>query len=341
MTALALPLIELLKITRPPASKQSGVNFVVIVGVVSGIITIAGAFIGIARIGEKGREKKINRRVNELVAKQLDAEKIEQSAKAAKAHAERVQDELARLNDAKETLGHQISQIPQEVDRLLRISQLEQLATRISRDFKEYISIQQDLQGTGTAGALDVRIRDVIEHEILPMQRRVDRRNTYIFVLVVLLLALSLSPIRASDLVYNYFSILGNSPNWTSDSPIWMIAIGGSVIALLFLAASSLSSRLERYMYALGRSFYIIGLSLPLILTIALGYYWRDDALAGACAPYACGYPAFPYTAASIAFNVAPILGGLLLISIVSLARNRYRKPKLFTTPYWHAQGPT
>jgi hypothetical protein len=328
MSPLAVSLIDLLKLSSSPPPKQPGTNWVVVIGVVGSLVTIGGAFIGLAGYSDRRKQRKRSHLVNELLDEKLDAEEIEKDTIAAKEKAEEAKDELTSLREVRDDLSDQIALVPEEVDRLVQARQLEQLAARLSKDFKEYASIEDGLRER-KPGALDLRIRDVIEHEMLPLQNRLERRNAYILALVVLSLALSLSPIRISYLIYSYFYILGGSPNWASDDPAWMIVIGSTIIALLIFAATPLSSMVQKYVAALGKYRFIIGLAFALIVSIILGYYWRDYAVENGCTPYPCGYPRFPYTTAGIVFNIAPLLGGLLLVSIVSLNRNRAIKRKL------------
>ena len=336
MSPLAVSLIDLLNPSPSPspspAPKQSGIDPWAIIGIVASILTIGTAFVGLARYRENRKQRKAGRLVNELVGKLLDAEEIERNTKATKEQAEEAKSELASLREVIDDLSHRISLVPEQVDRLVQARQLEQLSARLSKDFKEYARIEQELQER-RAGTLDARIHEVIEHEMLPAQNRLERRNAYILGLVALSLALSLVPIRISYLVYNYFDILGGSPNWNSDDPAWMIVIGSTLVALLVFAASSLSSMIEKYLVALGKYRFIIGFGLALVIAIALGYYWRDSSSAAGCYPIPCGYPTLPYVAAGIAFNFSPVLGGMLLVSIVSLNRNKSIKRKLLARP--------
>ncbi len=340
MSLLATSIADLLKPSPSPSPspKQSSLDLTVLIGVVSGIVTIVTAILATTRFFSRSRRRKerVDRRIDEIVQRQLEAEDIEESVKEAEEHAKKAEDELARLREVRDDLSHQISQLPQEADRLFLGKQLEQLAERLSKDFREYISIERKLQAPKTAGLLDARIREIIEQDMLPVMTKRERLTTYVFVLLILSLAINLSPIRVSGYIWDYFNILSDSLNWTTGSQALMIALGSLVIALFIFGASSLSTTIENYLLTLGKYRFVISLSLALVIAVILGYAFRDAALAAlanSCYPISCGFPNGPFTGADISFNVAPVLGGILLVAIVNTRRNRSANSKLLAKP--------
>ena len=162
----------------------------------------------------------------------------------------------------------------------------------------------------------------MIESSILPVQKKRERRNSYILLILISLLILNLSPIHLSDYILRYFNILSNSPEWTPDSPWWMIVFGSAAVAALLWFASSSMSKVQKYIARLPWTPLAIISVVLLVASIALGYNFRDDAATGACYPYSCGYPSVPYIAAGVAYNLAPVWGGFLLFSIIRARQN-------------------
>jgi len=301
--------------THPSSPKSTGLNWwqaIVAIGVVLGIMVGLGTFID---WGGRIRNRRINKTVDELVRSKLKADDIE--------------GRLAELTQLNDSLRNQIGRVPDEANRLFLESRLEQLATGIARDFEEYLSVQRQLETAGSATVLDPRIRDAIESTILPPQRRRDRRIVYILVLLAAALALNLSPLNPNVFVYHYFSILSDSPDWTSDSPVWAITIGGLAIALILLFVSELSTRFQSVVNVLRRWPWIAGLCTLIAVSIALGYWMRDVIVAQQCFPITCSATDSGswFTGAGIAFNAAPIIGGFLLAALISRPWRKRRIP--------------
>lgn len=183
------------------------------------------------------------------------------------------------------------------------------------------MSIERQLHVLEPVTTLDARVREAVESSIVPVQKQRERRNIYIFLILVLLLIVNLSPIPLSYLVERYFNVLGNSTDWTSDSPAWMILFGSFAVVLLILFASSLLPIVHKYLTRIVRPIFLFGSSLLFVILVSLGYYWRENAVPRACYPVSCGFPQGAYAAASIAFNLAPIFGGLLLVEIFYFGR--------------------
>jgi hypothetical protein len=201
------------------------------------ILTILGSFAGVASFISRLKLRRAERRVYEAALTQIKAEDAAKSAEEAK---EKAGKEVANLREEKNTLSLEIGKLPQEANRLYLIKQLETLASGLNSDFKEYVSIERQLHALEPVTTLDARVREAVEVAIVPVQKQRERRNTYVFLLLVFLLVVNLSPIPLNYLVERYFNVLGNSPNWTSDSPAWMIGFGSFAVVLLLLFASSL-----------------------------------------------------------------------------------------------------
>ncbi|SRR6266496_700906 len=306
---LAISITELLTPTPTAPPKASGVNIWAIVVAASVLLTIIGSVIGSVAYINRYRQRSVERRINEIVQSQLDAESAEKSKKE-------VEEELQSLRGVRDDLSLQISRLPQEANKMFLVRQLEELASSINKDFNEYKTIEAKLQATETAATLDPKIREVIESAILPIQKQRERRNSYVLLILIALLVFNLSPIYVGSYVSRYFNILGDSPDWTWDSSAWMIVFGTLAVAFIFLGAAALSPLTQRYTAWLGRRVFVMAFVFLFIAAIILGYYWRENALSAACHPYPCGYPPLPYTGAGIAFNAAPILGGLLIFLI-------------------------
>lgn len=279
----------------------------VIIGVVSGVVALFPLVAGYRR---RKRRREVQDRIEQIVETQLDAEGAERSK-------EKAEEELQGLELAKAKLEIEIQQVHQQVDRMVLERQLSGLADSISKDFTEFKIIEAKLQSAQSTTTLDPKIREAIEAEMLPVHRQQGRRNTFILLVLVALLALSLSPINVSSLVRQYFSVLANSPNWTADAPAWMMALGSVVIALVLFWLYLLSSAIQRYAARLERVIFIAVISVLFAAAVALGYFFWEDAVSALCSPESCGYSLLDANSAAIAFNAASILGGLLLFLVI------------------------
>jgi hypothetical protein len=299
-----------------PHSAQSSINPWVVVVTASVIITVVGGAIGILSYVSRYGQRKVERRVNQIVQAQLDAEDAEQNK-------QKVKQELNRLREAKEKLEEEIRQVPKEANRLFLEKQLKELADSISKDFSEFKSVEAKLRSEQVATTLDPQIREAIETGMLPIRRQQERRNTYVLLILVALLALNLSPVSVSYYVNRYFSVFANSPYWTADAPAWMPTFGALVVAFVFFCLSSLSPGIQKYVARLERTIFMVAVGTLFVAAIALGYYLRSAALSTLCYPYC--FPLRDTNGASISFNVASILGGLMVFLILD------RRPKILS----------
>jgi hypothetical protein len=300
--------MAVLLVLQSPAPKQTGVQVWPLIVGASVIATLLGAAIGIASTITRYRLRRVEQRVYEIAEAQLGAEDAE--------------GKLRRLTQLNQALEDQLSKVPLEANRLFLARRMEQLSTSISRDFHEYVSIEQQLKPKIIEPRLDPLIREAIEQAIVPLQKRRDRQTIYIVVLLLALIALTLSPIQPNYLAWRYFNALDYSWNWTPDSPAWMIGIGGLIVAFIISAASSLSTRSYALVARLRRSkIVILGLTAALVVLIALGYYCRYNITT--CAPLSCDQAGIstPYDPAGIFFNFATLAAGCLFVVILGLGR--------------------
>lgn len=311
-------IIAITTVTHIAQAKHTGISPWAVVVTASVIIGIVAGVIGVLSYINYYRQRRVDREIIEIAKSNVGAKDAEKSKRE-------TEQEVQQLKGLRDKLSRQISQLPGEANRLFLERQLEELVRNISKDFKEYETIKTRLQSAATSSTLDPQIRRVIKSSILPVQKERERRNGYILLTLILLLALNLSPVRISDYVWKYFNALSDSPEWTMDSPAWMIAFGSIAIAVLFWCAYSLIPKFQKYVLKLRWTALVITSAGLLISLIILGYNFRDEAAGLACSPVSCGYPPVPYTAAGIAFNLAPICGGLFLFLIFKL------RPKIFS----------
>jgi len=180
--------LDLAKATAPHQTGLQPWQLVVAISVVLGIVVGLGSFVDWS---SRIRNRRVDKRVLELVRDQLTAEDIEGRLK-----------ELVQLN---RSLRQQIEGLPAEANRLFLQQRIDALATSIAHDFEEYQSLELASGTSASSPALDPMIRQAIEQNMVSPQRRRDRRNIYILVLLGLLVAINFIPISVSGLVYQYF----------------------------------------------------------------------------------------------------------------------------------------
>jgi hypothetical protein len=305
----AVAIITPITLSAPrPAPQSTGIplwQIIVALGVILGILVALGNFVD---WGSRLRNRRADKRMRELVNAQLKAEDIEGRL-----------DKLTQLSD---TLQKQIDAVPDEANRLFLNRRIEYLAASIARDFEEYRTTERELQRPDLSPVLDPTIRDVIQRTILPGQRTRERRNVYVLALLLALVVLNLSPINVSSLIYQYFSILGNSANWTVATIAASVSISTLVVTVILMFASELYPPLKKEFDKQRRLVWFI---IPVILVVAaitLGFWWRAYVASQECFPYACS----PFTASgqndasAIAFNIAPIIAGIWLVSMLRIA---------------------
>ena len=293
-------------------SKSSGVTLWAVIVAVSVILGIPGGVITIFALFNSYKQRKVDREIIELAKSNIGAKEAE------KKKIETEQD-LQQLKRVRDDLSRQIARLPEEANRLFLEKQLEALTRNISRDVKEYESIKSRLQSAATTSTLDPQIMKIVKGSVLPAQKERERRVGYILLILILLLVLNLSPIHPGDYVWRYFNILSDSPDWTSDSPAWMISFGSVAVAVLLWCAHSLLPKFQIYIARLRwATLTVTSAGLLTVITI-LGYNFRDDVASASCAPDSCGYPTVPFSLAGISFNLAPILGGLFLFILFKL----------------------
>jgi hypothetical protein len=271
--------------------KASGINpwaaavaASVIIGIVAGIIAVF-SFIN------SYKQRRVDREIIELAKSNVGARDAEKNKKE-------TEQELQQLKGLRDSLSQQIGQLPEEANKLFLERQLEELARNISKDFVEYETIENRLQSAAATSTLDPQIREIIKSSILPVQKERERRNGYILLILILLLVLNLSPIRISDYIWRYFNALSDSPDWTMETPAWMIIFGSTAVAALLWCAHSLIPRFQKYIAKLRWMALAATSAALLISSIILGYNFRDEAagLAGFE-----GYPPVPYTQCRLA----------------------------------------
>lgn len=301
------PLPVLLASAKTAASHPGGIQPWQLIVAVSVVITLVVGLGSFVDWGNRIRNRRVDRRILELVTDQLMAEDIEG----------RVQ-QLGELN---RKLQRQIDGLPAEANRLFLQQRMDVLATSIAQDFEEYRSLEVAIGTSASSTALDPMIRQAIEQNMLSPQKRRDRRNLYVLVLLGLLIALNLLPISVSGLVYQYFGVLGDSPYSPGADVVGLIFIGSLVIALVLLFVAELSTWLLRALDRLQGRRWLIGLAVAIVLVAAAGYWFRYFLLSQACFPIGCYPSPGTYALAGVALNLEPLLVGL---SLAVLARRAW-----------------
>lgn len=323
VATLSMTFVAVGHVAKP---KASGISLWAVVVAIGVIVGIPASVIGILSYVDYRRQRRVDREIIEFAKSSVEAKNAQKKRRETEQDLKETERDLEQLKGLRDDLSRQIAELPREANRLFLERQLEVLAGNISKDFSEYQSIEARLSSVETASALDPRIRGAIETSILPVQKERERRNGYILLILILLLLLNLSPIRISDYVWRYFNVLSDSPDWTPDSPQWMIVFGSLVVTGLLWCAYSLIPRFQKIMFNLQRIPFAVASASLLVIAIILGYNFRDDAASSACYPDYCGYPPVPYVLACIAFNLAPLFGGLFLFLIFKLLW-----PKMFS----------
>jgi hypothetical protein len=143
------------------------------------------------------------------------------------------------------------------------------------------------------------------------------------------LVALNLSPISISSIIYQYFSVLANSAAWTASTIAVSIATSTFVFTIIFMFASELYTPLKEFFDKQRRLIWYIAPVILVGVLVALGFWWRDSVLYQECHPYACFSDASPVPgdASAIALNIAPLIAGVWLFAILRIA-NRARSKK-------------
>jgi len=298
-----------------PAPQSAGIQLwqvIVAFGVILGIIVGLGTFLD---WGSKIRNRRVDEEVREMARAKLEAEDIKSKL-----------DGLTQLSD---TLQKQIDAVPKQADRLFLERRMESLAASITRDFDEYRDAEIRLQAPDLSPVFDPVIREAIQRAIVPGQRTRERRNVYVLVLLVTLVALNLSPISISSIIYQYFSVLADSAAWTASTIAVSIATSTLIFTIIFMFASELYTPLKEFFDKQRRLIWYIA---PLILVgvlVALGFWLRESVLYQECHPYACFSDASPVPndASAIALNIAPLIAGVWLFAILRIA-NRARSKK-------------
>ena len=298
-----------------PAPESSGIQLwqvIVAFGVVLGIIVGLGTFLD---WGSKIKNHRVDEEVREMARAKLEAEDIKGKL-----------DGLTQLSD---TLQKQIDAVPKQADRLFLERRMESLAASITRDFDEYRDAETRLQAPDLSPKLDPVIREAIQHAIVPGQRTRERRNVYVLVLLVALIALNLSPISISSIIYQYFSVLAESANWTASTIAVSIATSTLIFTIILMFASELYVPFKEFFDKRRRLVWYIAPVVLVGVLVALGFWWRENVLYQECHPYACFSDASPVQndASAIALNIAPLIAGAWLLAILRIA-NRVRNKK-------------
>jgi hypothetical protein len=291
-----------------PGQQSTGIQLwqiIVAFGVILGIIVGLGSFLD---WGSRFRNRRVDEKMREMVRDQLKAQDIEGQL-----------DKLTQLNDS---LQKQIDAVPGEANRLFLRRRMEHLAASITRDFEEYRAAERKLQAPDLSPILNPVIKDAIQRTIIPGQRTRERRNIYMLVLLLALVALNLSPINVSSLIYQYFSILAYSAGWTVATIAVSISISALIFTIIFMFASELYPPLKEEFDKRRRP---IWFAIPAILVgaaITLGYWWRANVISEQCAPGGCYEisSSGPNIGSAVAFNVAPLIAGVWLVALLRIA---------------------
>jgi hypothetical protein len=246
--------------------------------------------------------------MRELVRDQLKAQDIEGQL-----------DRLTQLNDS---LRKQIDAVPDEANRLFLQRRIEYLAASITRDFEEYRATERELQSPDLSPVLDPAIKYAIQRAIIPGQRTRERRNVYMLVLLLALVVLNLSPINLSSTIYQYFSVLAYSANWTVGTIAGSISISALIFTIILMFASELSPPLKKEFDKRRSPIWFI---IPVILvgaSITLGYWWRTNVISEQCVPYGCYEISSSVhdVASAVAFNIAPLIAAVWLLALLRIA---------------------
>jgi len=278
-------------------------QLVVSIGVILGIVVAIGTF---ADWGNRIRNRRVDRRVLELVRDQLMAEDIEGRVK-----------QLGELN---RKLQAEIDRLPAQANRLFQQQRMGDLAASIAHDFDEYQKLETAVGVATPATGLNPLIRQAIERTMVSPQKRRDRRNLYTLVLLVVLVALNFIPISVNQFVYEYFGTLTYSPTLPGEAVISVVIIGSIVIAATLLFLAELFPKLLPGLDRLRRPAWLIGLSIAIVLSAGVGYWSRSLAIGEACFPYGCASTPNAFIVAGTVLNIVPFLAGVWLALLARAA---------------------
>jgi hypothetical protein len=98
---------------------------------------------------------------------------------------------------------------------------------------------------------------------------------------------------------------------------ITAIIIGSTVIAALLLFLAELIPKLMTVLDRLTRPLWLAGLSIAIVVAAAVGYWFRYLVIIRPCYQIGCHSSPGTYAVIGLALNLAPMLAGLLLATLV------------------------
>jgi len=208
--------------------------------------------------------------------------------------------------------GRLTGQLPGELHR-----RNAHLPGSLSTDLKEYEAIERELQSISAlpVSPLDERVRTVVRRTILPSQERRQRRERWMFALLIALAILSFSPVGPGLLIWGYFHVLGSVQEFSVSSIVIVLALDLIILTTIFRVSYSyfshhMSARALRYLnqcrWYIAAGGFALGIGF-----IAWGFHWRQEVLS----PYLF-QTSHPGLYAAITFHIGVLM---LAVGIVAL----------------------
>jgi hypothetical protein len=186
------------------------------------------------------RRPGVEERAMEAAADALEAE-------AAERHAVEWKRDAQQWDELRQTLRRQVEEeVPREARRVFLKAREDSLVRQIHGDVAEFERVRRDLADISDhpPTELDERLRGVIEREIRPAysEKRGVERTTV--ALLVLLVALTFTPVSPRTIVDGFFNVTRSSRDYLTQGVVFTWLLGTAIASLL--AAVSLRPLVRR-----------------------------------------------------------------------------------------------